>query len=195
MFLNYLKIAWRNIKRHKGYSFLNIFGLAAGMSCCILILYWVRDEKAIDAFQLYRPNYLDTWFNLAFRTYVEMQKGFDLKAFNARIFDRVRQSDPKTTGEPYLYPFARLYLDAWERGRQVRTFALIGLGILIIACINFMNLTTARSARRAREVVLRKVVGAGRAQVMKQFFGESVTMTLLALAGAGLLVGLSLPAF
>ena len=61
MFRNYLKITWRNIRRHKGYSFINIFGLAVGLACCILILLWVQDELQFDRFHsnlknLYRIN-------------------------------------------------------------------------------------------------------------------------------------------
>lgn len=50
MFKNYLKIALRNIKRHKGYSFINIVGLAIGMACCIMILFWVQDELSYNKF-------------------------------------------------------------------------------------------------------------------------------------------------
>ena len=50
MFWNYVKIAWRNIKRYKGYSFINIVGLAVGLACCILILLWVQDELNYDRF-------------------------------------------------------------------------------------------------------------------------------------------------
>ena len=61
MFWNYVKISWRNIKRYKGYSFINIFGLALGLACCILILLWVQDELNYDRFHknlndLYRIN-------------------------------------------------------------------------------------------------------------------------------------------
>ena len=50
MFKNYLKIALRNIKRHKGYSFINIVGLSIGMACCIMILFWVQDELSYNKF-------------------------------------------------------------------------------------------------------------------------------------------------
>jgi putative ABC transport system permease protein len=65
--------------------------------------------------------------------------------------------------------------------RQVYLFAFIGVALLAIACINFMNLTTARSANRAREVGMRKVVGAHRTQLVHQFLGESILLTFLAL--------------
>jgi putative ABC transport system permease protein len=145
--------------------------------------------------RLYRPNYLDTWFNMAFQTYVELAPGTDLAAFNGKIFDRIRQSDPQTILEPLLYPFRDLYLKIWGRQESVRIFSAIAVLILVIACINFMNLTTARSARRSREVELRKVVGADRRQLMRQFFGESLIFTFISLLLALGVIALVLPAF
>jgi predicted permease len=348
MIKNYLRIAFRNIQRHKGYSFINIVGLALGMACCIMIILWVKDEMATDTYhekldslylvrtiqhygsevhrgagsvpalapalkaeypevqnaaryangqgealleygdkqfkeriqmadpeifqlftfpfirgnpddafgdpyvmvlsqtmaekffssedpvgqtimlnkkdefrvvgvmkdiphnssirfhiwvplelatKLWGSNYLSTWYNLAFRTYVEMAGDFDLAAFNEKIFDRIRRSNPKTNSEPFLYPYKKVYLDYWGRINNIRIFSLIAFVILVIACINFMNLSTARSAHRAREVGLRKVVGAQRRQVMRQFFGESLLFTFLSLAVAFLIVRVFLAAF
>jgi len=77
----------------------------------------------------------------------------------------------------------------------VRTFFIVSLFILIIACINFMNLATARSARRAREVGVRKVIGASRSQLIRQFLGESLLVSLISLGLALLLVRIALPLF
>jgi putative ABC transport system permease protein len=79
--------------------------------------------------------------------------------------------------------------------RYVYTFSLIAVFILVIACINFMNLTTARSVTRSKEVGLRKVLGAHRGKLICQFLGESVLMALLALVGAITIVSLVLPFF
>ena len=348
MIRNYFRIAFRNIQRHKGYSFINIVGLALGMACCILIILWVKDEMATDKyhakldslylvrtiqhygsevsrgagsvpalapalkaeypevlnaarfsngqdehlleygdkqfreyiqmadpeifelftfpfiqgnpgdtfgdpyvmvlsetiaqkifgdqdpvgkvltlnksdefrvvgimkdiphnssiqFQIWAPlvlstklwgsNYLSTWYNLAFRTYAEMADNVDIAAFNEKIFNRIRQSNPNTNSEPFLYPYSMVYLEYWGRMTNIRIFSMIAFVILIIACINFMNLSTARSAHRAREVGLRKVVGAQRHQVMRQFFGESLLFTLLSLGVAILIVRVCLPGF
>ena len=348
MFKNYLKIAWRNILRQKGYSFINVFGLALGMALCILILRWAQYEMSYNTFhekiesmylvrfwQQYttdrvpgngsvpalgpalqaeypevvyavrftngqreslleygenkfkeriqmadpsvfdmftfplekgiptkdfsdpyiivlsektatkffgdedpigkimtldgqfdmrvvgvmreipqnstirfdvwvpiqlsrewiRENYIDTWYNMSFRTYVELTDGVSVEAFNEKIKDRIRRSDPETVLEPFLYPFRDEYLKLWGGMDQIRTFGLIALFVLIIACINFMNLTTARSARRAKEVGLRKVVGAQKKQLMRQFFGESILITVFSLFVAVLLAELSLPLF
>jgi len=145
--------------------------------------------------RLNRPNYLDTWYNMAFQTYLEIAPGTDIDAFNTKIFGRIRQSHPETILEPSIYPFKDLYLKVWGRAENVRIFSAIAALILLIACINFMNLTTARSARRSREVGLRKVVGADRGQVMRQFFGESLVFTFLSLLLAIGLISLALPAF
>ena len=145
--------------------------------------------------EFYRENYLDTWYNLAFKTYVLMDQQVSYESFNEKIKDRIRQSDPKTILEPLLFPFNRVYMEWYNRKESIRLFSLIALFILIIACINFMNLTTARSARRAREVGLRKVVGAERAQLIRQFFSESILYILFSLGVAILLAYLCLPAF
>ena len=78
---------------------------------------------------------------------------------------------------------------------NVALFSVVAFFILIIACINFMNLTTARSARRATEVGIKKVVGATRFQIAKQFFGESIILTLISLGFALVLVEIFLPSF
>jgi putative ABC transport system permease protein len=77
----------------------------------------------------------------------------------------------------------------------VYTFSAVALVVLLIACINFMNLTTARSTQRAREVGVRKVVGAKRSQLIVQFLGESVLLTALAMLLAVALVEIILPFF
>ncbi len=79
--------------------------------------------------------------------------------------------------------------------QYVNIFFIVALFILIVACINFMNLATARSARRAKEIGLRKVVGASRSQLMLQFLGESLIISFLSLLVAVAIVGLLLPAF
>ena len=78
---------------------------------------------------------------------------------------------------------------------SVYTFSVIAVFILLIACINFMNLATARSAQRAKEIGVRKVAGAGRNQVISQFLAESVLLAAIALVLALTLVELALPAF
>jgi len=103
----------------------------------------------------------------------------------------------------YLQPLTRIHLhshlgfeiEANSDIRYVYIFSAIAFFILLIACINFMNLSTARSAKRAKEVGLRKVLGADRSRLIKQFLGESLALSFLALPAAVALIELFLPAF
>jgi putative ABC transport system permease protein len=95
----------------------------------------------------------------------------------------------------HLYSHTDNELEPNSDIRYVRLFTLVALFILIIACINFMNLSTARAVKRAREVGLRKVVGANRKLLTTQFLGESLLIALLAMALALVLVSISLPYF
>jgi putative ABC transport system permease protein len=351
MFINYLKIALRNIKRYKGYSIINISGLAIGMAACIFILLWVQDEISYDRFhknsdQIFRvvhysdyagnelhvaltpgplsqamkqelpevikatsfdfaggmlsykeksfnyveaacvePDFFDIfsfpliqgdaelavsdqnsiiitrqlaarifgdedplgkvltfnkkydykvtgimeniprhshlqfeciipfkkladfgrsvneWKPNAFYTYIMLRKGVSENKFNEKIknFKRIHYADCRD----YLYvqPLTKIHLysnfsyaiSGHGDIKYVIIFSLVAGFILLIACINFMNLTTALSGTRAKEVGLRKVVGATRKTLISQFLGESVFMAFLALIIAILLVSSLLP--
>jgi predicted permease len=342
MLKNYLIVTWRNFRNHKVYSFINVMGLAVGMTCCILILLWVQDELSFDGFHekyddiyytipelggtRYYANPLAlapllkekhpevirmarfgsrTWltksgdklFNergalvdedflkifsfplvtgdqesvlagrnsivisermaakffgseepigrsvlinnstelivtgvlenvpanshLQFdflapislqggreqtswswevRTYLLLQKNTDWKAFEKRISGFVNEHDKRTQQEVilHLHPLSRMHLYAINGTNPiiyVYIFLTIAVAIMIIACINFINLTTARSNTRAKEIGLRKVVGAEKAHIIRQFMGESIIMSLLALLLAVGFVSLLLPAF
>jgi len=352
MFKNYMKIALRNIKRHKGYSFINIFGLAAGIACCILIFLWVQDEFRYDKFHdngdnLYlvgthqrlgsrtatssgtppalgpafkeeypeivnsarfcngphalifaygakrfreqteavdssllemftfpliqgnpesalkepyslvmtermaqkyfnsddalgkiirvenkydfkvtgvlknlpqnsllrydflipiqflkehwnSPDHLDTWYNFSFTTFVQLNENSSLEEVNQKIAGRIKQGYPEDDVTPFLRSYTKLYLHGLTgEGRivRVRMLSLIAIFVLLIACINFMNLTTARAGNRAKEIGMRKVTGALRWDIIKQFFGESLLMAFISLVLAVGVVLLLLPVF
>jgi len=352
MFKNYMKIALRNIKRHKGYSFINIFGLAAGIACCILIFLWVQDEFSYDKFHdngdnLYlvgthqrlgsrtatssgtppalgpafkeeypeivnsarfcngphalifaygekrfrelteavdssllemftfpliqgnpesalkepyslvmtermaqkyfktddalgkiirvenkhdfkvtgvlknlprnsllqfdflipiqfleehwnAPNHLDTWYNFSFTTFVQLNENASLEEVSQKIAGRIKQGYPKDDATPFLRSYTKLYLHGLAGGGRivrVRMLSLIAIFVLLIACINFMNLTTARAGNRAKEIGMRKVTGALRRDIIKQFFGESLLMAFISLVLAVGVVLLLLPVF
>ena len=359
MFGNYLKITLRNIKKHKGYSFLNISGLAVGMACAILILLWVQDELSYDRFHPYYKNTYRTlielikdlqpetysshtgpgiasqlkqefpeivyatrfssrfeknvsynqrafneegfgfadpdFFNIFafpllqgqketalsnpfsivitedlakkffgsedpmgktlrlegqfdflvtgvlknipsnthlrfnilvpfqhtqdlipeygknaeslhfhfYRNYVTLREGTSLDQMNEKIREFLKRGD---SGSPYnlwLQPIEKIHLhsrgirDVESRSdiRTVSIMSAIAVFILIIACVNFMNLTTARSERRAREIGLRKVVGAKKMELMGQFLGESLVFSFIALFVALGLALLLMPIF
>ena len=352
MFRNYLKIALRNLIRHKGFSFLNITGLAIGMVCTTLILFWVQHELSFDryhkngkkiyrilqhiqyaevvtwainqgplgpalkqeipeiveqarfCFARWRMKYnddvyselggytdpslfkmftipfvegdpetaladprsvvmtekvaqkifgnedpigktinvageydfkvtgilqnipdnshfrfkflanmdfakevgrtVDYWKNSHFTTYVQLADNVTMEEANKKIYNFL---DAKPTLEDWeklsLQPLFKIHLgsgigyDSFGTGntKYIVIFLAAALFILLIACINFMNLSTARSLLRSREVGLRKVVGAFRGQLIRQFLGEAIFQSLIAMI---LAVGLGiflLPAF
>jgi putative ABC transport system permease protein len=344
---NIIKITLRRIKRQKGYSFINIFGLAIGLTCCILIFLWVQHELSYDRFhenadRIYRvlrvwpenneyvpqgpgplgptlqaeypeiinaarhfdppnrplrhedtifhihalgvdPSFLeifsfpfirgdfktsledpkfiilteetakkyfgdedptgkilmyewwsrwlefhvtgvvknvpqnshlqfdalipfdfvtasgmtiDQWGASAYHAYVQLDKSADYKALDAKISGIMKKYSPETTFEIRLEPLTRIRLHNYFGGGPISyiyIFSSIGILILLIACINFMNLSTARSMSRAKEVGMRKVIGSSRRQLIQQFLGESVVLSLLALGAAVVLAQLLLP--
>lgn len=369
MLKNYLKIALRNFLRQKGYSFINIFGLATGIICCLLIILFVLDEISYDrhhekADQIYRaglrafvnnnefhgvvtcspmakalideypevtdatrvrnfgfpvfryqdkvfseervfwvdatffdvftvpfiqgdpetalkqPNsivltrsmarkyfgeedpigkslnadnrrdyqitgivedvprnshfhydflasletYEDSrspiWISNNYLTYFVLQKGTSPEAFEAKLAELVKKYvGPQiqaaagitleqffASGGDYSYfiqPLTDIHLHSHYDFEMepnsdiafVYIFSIIALGILVVACINFVNLATARSATRAREVGVRKTIGSNRAQLIRQFLAETTLMSFLAMLLALLAIQLLLPAF
>ena len=344
MFRNYLKFAFRNLKRHKIYSFINIFGLAVGMACAILILLWIQDELSYDRFHenandIYRvvekwqyssgetdynrvtpgplapvlkadypeiihstrffgafekwqltydkKSYLspggavDTDFFSIFTfpfvkgnpktafskphsivitedlakkifgdddplgetirmeyrtfeitgiieniprnshirfdflipceifsslekdwtsnncyTYVLLQKNWPYKELSEKIAGVIKKHSPTSIETLYLQPLNQIHLFALEGGGLITylyIFSAMAFFILLIACINFMNLSTARSAKRFKEVGIKKVVGSSRMQLIKQFLSESILLSFVAFACAVVLVELLLP--
>jgi putative ABC transport system permease protein len=352
MLTSTFKIVLRTIRRHAGYSFINIFGLALGMACCLMIALWVADELSFDRFhkaaadlyrveedqsysgrvyhvtvtpyplapalkaeipevaeaarvvwfsgQLFRhgdkaffedsvravdPSFL-TMFSFplvrgdaatalaaldsviltedtarkyfgtddavgktltvnndtdlkvtgvlknfpknstmsydvlvpyellkskgatneefgsnSIMTFVKLRPGTPSAAVDAKIKGFIKKRVPDSATDLVLMPYTRIHLHqyfGYERQTAVRyvyIFSVIAAFVLLIACINFMNLATARSAGRAKEVGLRKVVGALRNDLVARFYGESMVFALLSLAVALVLVRLFLPWF
>ncbi len=356
MLKNYLTVACRNLLRYKGYSFLNIAGLATGMACSMLILLWVRDEWSYDRFhsnadRLYRvvahasgidasicsaplppamaaqmPEvagmarlqrashlfsvgdrsfteeniyYADSsllglfhfplvkgnaktalagpggllltedaaqkyfgnddpigktllmerktsftvtgvlrniprnshlqfdfllpmsflaqhnddlkyqrWDNFNFYGYVLLKEGrtyspADVDRLGRRMDEIYRNNEKELQVKFGLQPVTRIHLYSNYLGdvpgngnvQYVRIFSVVAVFIILVACINFMNLSTARAARRAREIGMRKVLGAYKAQLAGQFLGESMLLSLLAMGVALVMVAALLPAF
>ncbi len=352
MIKSYLKIAIRNLKKHKAYSFINVSSLAIGLACAILIMLWVQDELGYDRFHenskyLYRvaiqeelsdgtnryaitpaplgpvlketypeitntarvyklqsvvrykdaqfredcimvdPSFLkmftfplvkgdvnaaldnphsviitqeiaekyfgnrepmgktvninntfdliitgilknvphnshlkfnmlvpfilaeklgsslDSWHEYQYYTYVQLDKDKTANEVNKKIRDIIVKSDPETNSKPYLQSLTKIHLhsntkyDIKGQGdiRYIYILTVIALFVLLIACINFMNLSTARSTNRAKEIGVRKVVGAFRTNIMQQFLGESMLLALIALIIALFMIQLFLPFF
>ncbi|MGV3558695.1 ABC transporter permease [Larkinella arboricola] len=139
--------------------------------------------------------WMKTWNNNAFRTYVKLKNGSTQAGAEARMAGLLPRYQTGATAKPILQRLGDVYLyGEYTNGKPtggridyVRTFSLIALLILLVACVNFMNLATARSSLRAKEVGIRKVVGARRLSLIGQFMCESL---LLNVFSAGLAVGL-----
>jgi putative ABC transport system permease protein len=369
MFKNYIKIAFRNFVKHKGFSFINIFGLAVGIACCLMIVLYVLDEMSFDRYhekadRIYRvglrgfvnnnafdgvvtcspmaqtlvrefpeieaatrirnfgfpvfryedkvyseekvfwvdqdffdvfsvsflkgnprtalaeplrivltrsmalkyfgdedplgkhliadnrrdymvtgviedtprnshfhydflaslSTYEDSrspfWISNNYHTYFLLQKGASPEAVEAKLAELVKKYvGPQIqasvgisleqffeSGGQYAYfiqPLTDIHLRSHYEFElepnsdiaYVYIFSIIALGILLVACINFVNLATARSVKRAREVAIRKTVGSRRGQLIRQFLGETIMMSFIAVIFALLIVQILLPAF
>ncbi len=147
------------------------------------------------------------WLNNNYLTYVQVADQANMAAISAKIKNfkknHVPPSEAGLNSEVFLYPMSRWHLysefkDGVNTGGQIQfvwPFAFIGLFVLLQACINFINLTTARAQSRAKEIGIRKTIGSLRIQLMTQFFFESVLIALLAFVLAVFLVQLFLPLF
>ena len=361
MLKNYFKTAWRNLVRNKAFSFINIAGLALGLTCSLLIMLWVRDERKIDNFhvngkqlyQVYERNHYDgkvdasyatqgllaeelkrvlpevkyassyeyaappgtqnnfeadnkvgkmtgmfagadffnmfsyplvsgdfatamsnpgsiavsrkmaeyffddveqaigktirfenkedllvsavfenlpnhssqqfdflrswtdfvkqnswvnNWGNTSPATYIQLRNGSDISTVSQKIKEfiyRYQQKVPGSYTELALISFPEKYLhSAFKNGyvdggriEYVRLFSIVAVFILLVACINFMNLATARSTKRAREVGVRKVIGAQRSALIIQFAGEALMLTFFSVIIAVILAVIVLPFF
>lgn len=144
------------------------------------------------------------WGNNTVVTWVQLQPTASEAAVNRQIEKTtIRHSKGIEKTEIFLHPLSKLHLySEFVNGvntggyiTTVRLFAVIAAFILLVACINFMNLSTARSEKRAKEVGIRKVAGAYRGLLIGQFLGESILLSFLSAIVAGLLVQLSLSKF
>lgn len=144
------------------------------------------------------------WGNNSVATYVMLKKDVNFSDFSTKIKTlRENYDEDSSDMVTLLYPYSRTYLyNEFENGKEVggridliKMFGIIAAIILIIACINFMNLSTARSEKRAKEVGVRKVMGAPKKHLIYQFLGESILISAIAAIFSILLVLLVLPAF
>jgi ABC-type antimicrobial peptide transport system permease subunit len=187
-------VVWQ---QDKPYTVSGIFeGTPANSS--VQFDYVLPYEAFLDA----RP-YEKDWENVDPSTYLVLDKDVDWHRFNKNIAGFLKTKSPKSTNTLFLRPFSTGYLyDKYENGVQtggrieyVKLFSIIAAFILMIACINFMNLATAKAAGRMKEVGIKKVVGAGRATLMLQYLGESMLMCFISLTIAVVLVAFLIAPF
>ncbi len=172
-----------------------------------------KELTFIAPWQLYIDNNVwgekatNPWRANAFQAYVQLADNADIEKTSAKIKDaklrNVTKADAAFKPEVFLHPMRKWHLyskfkngiNAGGRIEFVRLFAVIGFFVLLLACINFMNLSTARSEKRAKEVGIRKAIGSLRLQLIKQFFAESLLVAIAAFFLSVLLVQLILPFF
>ncbi len=149
----------------------------------------------------------DKWENFNFYSYIQLAQSFDPSADNlSALVKQMTKLFQRHSGMPVVFnlqPLTQIHLAPSRMGdfpghgnaQYVNIFFIIAILILVVACINFMNLATARSARRAKEIGLRKVSGAVRGQLILQFLSESVFISFLSLLLALAIVRFFLPVF
>ena len=147
------------------------------------------------------------WGGNPFHIYVQLADNANMESVSAKIKDEkikyIRAQERNANPRLFLHPMSKWYLyDEFKNGfntggriQFVWWFGIIGAFVLLLACINFMNLSTARSEKRAKEVGIRKSVGSLRSQLISQFLGESVLVSFFSLLVSLLLVVLCLPLF
>lgn len=148
------------------------------------------------------PNF-QKWWNEGPSTFLLLKPGTNTNAFNTKIRDFIKPYFKETIFTLFVRPYSSGYLyGRYENGRQaggrieyVRLFSLVAAFIILIACINFMNLSTAKASRRLKEVGIKKVVGSTRQALIVQFLSEAVVLAFLSLLLACFLVAALLPVF
>lgn len=180
-------------------------------SCLVASVFKSLPAAATEPFELL-INYeifLDTktwlreWGNSDPKTFVILREGTDVAELNDRMRDFIKTKYPdshqtifiQNYGDRYLYGRYENGVPAGGRIEYVRLFTTIGMFVIIIACINFMNLSTARASRRMKEVGVKKTIGASRNGLTSQFMIESLAITGISLILALALVVMLLPAF
>jgi predicted permease len=162
---------------------------------------WIMPQKEF----MDRNEWVDSWYNGGMRIYFSVHEGADVEAVSKRIFSEINDHTDNEAanetivlqlfGENYLHGTFQDGRPVGGRVQYVRILSVIALFSLLVACINFMNLATARSSIRAREIGVRKVMGAQRSSLSQQFFAESFLHAFISVAFAVLVVWLLLPPF
>jgi ABC-type antimicrobial peptide transport system permease subunit len=172
-----------------------------------------KDLTFIGSWQLFIDNtswlqkFTNPWSNNSFQVYVQLADNVNMQTVSAKIKDaklkRVSGDDAAAKPQLFLQPMSKWHLySEFKNGVStggritfVWMFGIIGFFVLLLACINFMNLSTARSEKRAKEVGVRKAIGSLRVQLIRQFFAESILVTLFAFVISIALALLVIPSF
>ncbi|WDF53626.1 ABC transporter permease [Mucilaginibacter sp. KACC 22063] len=145
----------------------------------------------------------DSWTFNSYNTYVQLQPGVSIEQVSKKIKNLIVQHDTSNKAELFLHPIDKWHLySRFENGKPVggridtvRLLIIIAMLVLFIACINFMNLSTAQSQKRAKEISVRKVIGATRKSLINQFLSESILITFISGCLSLVIAQLVAPAF
>jgi len=168
-------------------------------------VFFLASWELFTTMDSYAKNASDQWDENSFQIFAQLKEGVDVKRLSAKIKDiRMKKEDPpKYKPEFFLHPMSKWHLygdfkDGVNKGgliKLVRLFGIGGIFILLLACINFMNLSTARSEKRAKEVGIRKTLGSARSQLIRQFFTEALLVSFIALLLCLIIAQVLLPFF
>ncbi|MHA4896128.1 ABC transporter permease [Pedobacter sp. PWIIR3] len=143
------------------------------------------------------------WGNYNWQTVVRLNEGANIPLINSKVKGIIKLNSANSTEETFIYKLSDRHLfGKFENGKSVGgdieriyLFIALAIGILFIACINFMNMATAKSERRAKEVGIKKTIGASRASLIAQFLIESILLTVISVLAAVISVEILLPTF
>jgi putative ABC transport system permease protein len=142
------------------------------------------------------PDWMNMWDRKCVNTYVLLNKNASFDDVNEKISQVMNKHNPEWKNLLYLFPLTSSHLyepDGTGTFIYIYIFSLFGILVIVVACINFMNLSTARSEKRIKEIGIRKTVGSSRIELIKQFMTETIVLSFFSLIAAILLVELSLP--
>jgi putative ABC transport system permease protein len=147
--------------------------------------------------------WVTNWYNTGPLNFVLLKNGVDPRVFNKNVHDIIKKNTDIKTTSVVAIKFSNIYLhnnyngNAQNGGRiqYVKLFSMLAIFVLVIGCINFMNLSTAKAARRFKEVGIKKVIGAERKQLIWQFLTESFLLTVFAMLLAVVIASFLMPAF
>ena len=150
------------------------------------------------------PVWWDSWENLMLQAYVKLTPGADKQAVERKLREIATSNDMPEIYKPQLQPLLDVHLGSTDHrydgsnfGKNdatvVYALGVIGLLVILVAAVNFINLSTARASKRAREVGMRKVIGSNKSRLIVQFLGESVFLTMISMILAVIIIQLTLP--
>jgi ABC-type antimicrobial peptide transport system permease subunit len=168
-------------------------------------VFFLASWQLFTSLDEYAKNASTQWDENSFQVFVQLKEGVDFSKVSSTIKDiRMKLANPPAyKPEFFIHPMSKWHLHGdFTNGvnsgglmQQVRLFGIAGIFVLLLACVNFMNLSTARSEKRAKEVGIRKTIGSVRSQLIYQFFSESILISFIAFIFCLLLVQLAIPFF